>query len=109
MLYYDFQVKDKVYRLRLTTRSIVNLEKKIGMNPLAIFGDGTTMPTLSSMLAVFHASLQSANHGISEDEAYQIFDEWIDAGHNMTEFVPVIIEVYKISGLIQDNNDNEKN
>jgi hypothetical protein len=38
MKFLDFEVGNKTYQLRLTTRSIVNLEKKIGMNPLAIFG-----------------------------------------------------------------------
>lgn len=111
MLYYEFEVKDKVYKLRLTTRGIVQLEKKIGCNPLAIFGTGDTMPTISSMISVFHASLQQYNHGITEDGAYEIFDEWLNEGHSMTEFIPIILEIYKVSGLIRDtaDDDDEKN
>lgn len=111
MLFYDFTVQDKVYKLRLTTRSIVNLEKKIGCNPLAIFGKGDTVPTLTTMLMVFHAALQPYNHGITEGEAYDIFDNWLDDGHTLAEFVPVILEIYKVSGLIkeEETTNEEKN
>lgn len=108
MMYYDFQVGENVYKLRLTTRSIVNLEKEIGMNPLSVFGDGKTMPTLSILLEVFHASLQQFNHGITKEKTYQLFDQWIEEGHDITQFVPIIIEVYRVSGLISED-DNEKN
>ena len=57
MLYYDFTAGNKDYKLKLDTRSIVSLEKKIGCNPLAIFGKGDTIPTVSTMVAVLHASL----------------------------------------------------
>ena len=53
MMYYELPVGEKIYKLRLTTRSIVNLEKKIGCNPLAIFGKGDVVPTLTTMLTVF--------------------------------------------------------
>lgn len=105
MMYYDFQVGEKVYNLRLTTRNIIKLEKKIGVNPLAIFGNGDTVPTLTTMLAVFQYALPNA----TESEAYDIFDKWLEEGHTLADFIPVILEVYKISGLIKDENPEEKN
>jgi hypothetical protein len=51
MLYYDFIVGEETYKLRLSTRSIMALEKKIGMNPLMIFGlNGDNIPTVSTMV-----------------------------------------------------------
>lgn len=110
MLYVDFTAGNKDYRLRLSTRNTVMLEKQLGCNPLAIFGNGDTIPTVTTMVAILHASLQQYNHGVDMNAAFDIFDDWLADGHNMTEFIPVIIEVYKVSGLIKnDREDAEKN
>lgn len=108
MLYYDFNAGDKAYKLRLNTRSIVLLEKNIGCNPMAIFGDGNTLPTVSTMVAILHASLQAYHHGISLTDAYDIFDEYLADGHTPDEFLYDVIEIYKASGIIKENK-SEKN
>lgn len=101
MMYFDFEAGNKVYKLRLNTRNIVALEKQLGCNPLAIFGDGSTIPQVSTMVNVLWASLQQYNHGISLNDAYDIFDGYINDGNSMTDFIQVILEVYKVSGLIK--------
>ena len=105
MNYVDFTAGNKEYKLRLNTREIVVLEKQLGCNPLTIFGNGDTIPTITTMVQILHASLQQLNHGITLNDAYDIFDAYLADGHTMTEFIPVIIEIYKMSGLI----GNEKN
>ena len=100
MLYVDFSAGGKNYKLRLNTRNVVSLEKVLGCNPLAIFGDGDKIPTLTNMVYILHASLQAYNHGISINDAYNIFDDYLADGNNMTDFIKVIIEIYKVSGLI---------
>lgn len=102
MNYIDFEAGNKAYRLRLTTRALVALEKQIGCNPLAIFGNGDSIPTITVMVAILHASLQAYNHGITMDDAYDIFDDYLADGHTMTDFLPVIIALYRASGLIAD-------
>lgn len=101
MNYVDFTAGNNAYKLRLTTRSIVALEKQMGCNPLAIFGNGDKIPTITTMVQILHASLQTLEHGITLDKAYDIFDTWLADGHAMTDFIAVIIEIYKASGLIQ--------
>lgn len=102
MFYYDFTAGSKDYKLRLDTRAIVALEKRIGCNPLAIFGKGDTIPTVSTMVAILHASLQSYQHGLSMDDAYNIFDDYLTDGNSSTDFINVIVEIYKASGIIND-------
>lgn len=109
MMYVDFTAGNKDYKLRLNTRNIVSLEKQLGCNPLAIFGNGDTMPTITTMVQVLNASLQQYNHGISLNDAYDIFDSYLADGHSMTDFLPVIVEVYKVSGLIKSEEIGEKN
>ena len=100
MMYVDFTANNKEYRLRLSTRAIVTLEKSLGCNPLAIFGDGDTLPTVTAMATILHASMQQYEHGITLDTAYNIFDEYLSDGHSITDFINVILDIYKVSGLI---------
>ena len=107
MNFIEFEVGNKSYKLRLNTRNVVLLEKQLGCNPLSIFGDGETVPTITTMVAVLHASLQQYNHGITLNDAYDLFDEYLEAGHSSVDFIPVIIEVYKASGIIPKDSKEE--
>ena len=107
MNYITFTAGNKEYKLRLSIRATVALEKQLGINPLMIFGDGDKLPTITTMVQVLHAALQQLNHGISLDNAYTIFEEWLEDGNTITDFLPVIIDIYKASGIIK--NDAEKN
>ena len=100
MNYIDFTAGNKDYKLRLNTRNTVMLERQLGCNPLSIFGDGDTIPTITVMVAILHASMQQYNHGISLNDAYDIFDAWLDEGNSTTDFIPIILEIYKASGII---------
>lgn len=109
MLYVDFNAGNKAYKLRLNTRNIVQLEKLIGCNPLGIFGDGKQLPPISSMVYVLHTSLQQYEHGITLNDAYDIFDDYLADGHTATDFVNVIVDIYKVSGIIAGDKNTEKN
>ena len=109
MNYVEFHAGDKDYRLKLSTGSTVSLEKQLGCNPVAIFGSGDTIPTITTMVRILHASLQSYEHGITLEDAYDIFDKWLEDGHVMTDFISVIIDIYKASGILKDTEEASKN
>ena len=108
MNYVSFTVGDKEYKLRLSTRAVIDLEKKLGCNPLSIFGNGDTIPTITAMIAILHASITQYQHNISLTDTYNIFDEYL-MEHSMTDFIPVILDIYKASGLIKQEEETEKN
>jgi hypothetical protein len=110
MNYYEFNVEDKTYKLRLTTRNIVALEKAIGKNPLGIFTGENEIPTITEMVSILFYSLQSLQHGIGMNEAYDIFDKYMES-NSLTDFIPVILSIYEVSGIIRNvkGNENEKN
>lgn len=108
MFYTEFNAGGKTYKLRLNTRNLITLEKRIGGNPLMIFGAGDKLPTVTTMVDILFVSLQELNHGIGLEEAYSIFDKWIEEGHNITDFVEVILEIYKVSGIMKKDT-TEKN
>ena len=109
MMYVDFTAGDKAYKLRLSIRATVALEKKLGVNPLMIFEDGSTIPTITTMVNILHAALQQYNHGISVEDAYNIFETWLNDGNSVVDFLPIIIDVYKVSGIIKQEEEAEKN
>lgn len=108
MMYVDFNVGDKTYKLRLATRNIVALEKAIGKNPLGVFGNGDELPSVTTMVNILFFSLQKFHHGISITDAYDIFDEYLEE-NGMTSFISVILDVYKVSGLIKEDKKEEDN
>ena len=110
MLYVSFPVKDTEYKLRLSTSNVVSLEKALGgRSPLSIFGDGEEVPTVTTLVTVLHASLQQYQSNITMEKAYSIFDKYLEDGHVMTDFIPVILEIFKVSGLIKNTDEEEDN
>jgi hypothetical protein len=112
-MYTEFTAGNKEYKLRLNTRAVIALEKQIGCNPLSIFmgANGTQrMPTITEMVLILHSSLQALEHGITLEATYDIFDAYLADGHTELEFVPVIMDIYKVSGLMpRDEEKTEKN
>ena len=109
MMYVDFTAGNKNYRLRLSTRNTVALEKSLKCNPLMIFGNGERIPTITEMVAVLQASLTQYNSGITMNDAYEIFDAYIQDGHTATDFIQVIVDIYQVSGIIPKTEEAEKN
>lgn len=104
MMYYEFEAGNNVYKLRLNTREIINLEKKLGnRNPISLFGNNADrIPTHTEMIQVLHHALQPYQHGITMDRTIDIFDSFIADGHTMTDFVPVMTKIYATGGIIPD-------
>lgn len=111
MNYINFSAGEKEYKLALTTRGMVELEKKIGCNPvnLLIAASDDRVPQISEMVAVLWASMQKYNHGVKFDDCYDIFDEWLDDGNKVVEFLDIIVEIYQVSGLIGDSEEADPN
>lgn len=111
MMYYDFEAGNSAYKLRLNTRNIIALEKALGCAPLGIFGKGDRIPTTTEMVQILHSSLQQFQHSITLDKTYDIFDSYLADGNSVTDFITVIVEVYKVSGIIKEDKieETEKN
>lgn len=110
MLYYNFKIGDNEYKCKLTTKDLVEVERRLKKNPLTVFMSITNneLPKMEDMLTIFHASLQSYNHGISMEEVYDIYDDYVDSGKTFVDFIPEIMEIYKVSGLIKEDKKTTK-
>lgn len=109
-MYTDFNAGNKDYKLKLSVGSIIALEKRLCKNPVAIFGfdeNNPVIPTITDMIAILWASLQDMQHGVSYSDAQDIFQAWLDDGHMPTDFIKVITDIYKASGIFKSG--TEKN
>ena len=110
-MYIDFEAGNKSYKLRLNTKNIVALEKALGDNPMSVlYGmENGTLPPVTKLVAVLHAALQQYQHNISVNDAYDIFDAYIEDGNSVDKFIYVVLDIYRESGLIPKEEDTEKN
>lgn len=114
MLYYTLTVKDIDYKLRLNAKACIDLEKKLGENPVNTIiniandlANNQTIPSLDPILTILHASMTQYNHSVSMNDMYGIYDNYVDEGHNMYELISVIIEVFKVSGLMPEDTEGK--
>lgn len=105
-MFYELEVGGKVYKLRLDIKSIIALEKKLGCNPLMIFGSGDTIPKTEDMITILFYALQSYNHGITFEDTYTIFENWLAEGHVVTDFVNELLGIFRVSGIIRSEEKN---
>lgn len=112
MLYTTFTVKENEYKCRLTAKACVDLEKRMGTNPLNIFTkiaqNSSTIPNLEDLIVILHASLQAYNHKISLDDVYEIYDAFVDEGNTMLDLVPIILDIFKVSGFFKEEEVEEE-
>lgn len=101
-MYTELIIGGEVFKLRLTTRASINLEKALGYNPLKLIMDmeDNQMPKLQDMILVLHAMLQTLHHGYSVDKTMDLFDKYVEEGKGMFDLIPVFIEVFQQSGYI---------
>ena len=117
MLYTTWKVNDKEYKLRLTTRAMVEVEEKLGENPVNAFinltsGENVSVPKVGMLMTVLWGAMQPLNHNISEAAVHDLYDAFIDEGHNVWDLVPIILEIFKVSGFLSargNDKDEEKN
>lgn len=112
MLYTTVVIKEKEYKLRLSAKSCVALEKRLGGNPLNIFMNVSTgaLPSLESLLIMLHQSLVEYQHNITMEDVYALYDDYCSEGdNNMMSLITVMLEVFKDAGFIpKDNSENEE-
>lgn len=112
MLYTTLTVKDIDYKCRLNARACVDLEKKLGTNPLNLFmeiANTSKLPELNTLITILQASLAQYQHGMTIDKTYELYDNFVDEGHNMMDLIPVIMDVFKVSGFFPEEVEDEKN
>ena len=112
MLYTTITIDGVDYKARLNAKACVDLEKKLGTNPLNIFAkiaDNGNIPDLGVLITMLQASLTAYNHGITMDKTYELYDKFVDEGHTLMDLVPILLDVFRVSGFFKEETIEEKN
>lgn len=101
-MYTELIIGNESFKLRLTTKASVALEKALGYNPISMLMDidNGVMPKLADVLIMLHAMLQTYHHGYTIERVYDLFDKYIAEGKGMFDLIPVFIEVFQSSGYL---------
>lgn len=104
-LHTEWKIGDREpLKLRLTSRGCVDAERRLGTNPLNILTsiDEGNLPRLEAIIVILHQALQPFEHGYSTEDVYELYDEYIDAGGTMVDLIPLILDVFKVSGFFKE-------
>ena len=109
-MFSELNFGNESYKLRLTTKSSIALERALGYNPIELLLaiDAGKMPKLGDMLIILHSMLQALHHGITLDKTYEIFDRYVADGHGMLDLIPIYVEVFQQSGYLAVSAGNEE-
>lgn len=98
--------------MKLTTRNLVRLEKKLGKNPLSIFTgmDNGELPKLEDLLTIYQYMLMDIDEKKYSDinEVYADYDKFLENGDMMKFINDILIEGFVESGIIPKNALMEK-
>lgn len=104
MLYETITINGKDYKARLTARALVDLEKKLGTSPINSFIEFSKkedyMPDTTFLITILHASLQAMEHGITLEKTYDLYDQMIDEGKDISYLLELIVKIFQSSGLV---------
>lgn len=110
MNYILLTIGENEYKLTLTTKGCVQLERVLGYNPVQLLLelDSGKLPKLSDMIMVLNVMLSQYQHGITIDKVYDIIDAFKADGHQIFELIPIFTDVFKQSGFIAPDAEEEE-
>lgn len=117
--FYELQVGNNAYRLRIKARQAAQLEKLLGQSPLTLFVKMSAnmedtakmlegLPSMETYAIILNASLQAFEHGFDMNKTYELIDEFVEDGHSVMELLNVVGEILKVSGYMPEQPEEEK-
>ena len=113
MFYTQLRIDDyHIYKLRLTLIDVVQLERLLGESPLNILykaTQGYNFNLEDLIMILYTALLQDGEKKYSIDDAYDIFDDYIDNVGDIGSFFLVLLKLFEDMGFISQNNEEDTN
>jgi len=96
----NFTVSGNEYKLRLTSSSIVEIEKKLGKSIFAAL-ENIQDNLVETIVTILWGSMQALNSGVNLEKVYKIYDEYIDEGHSIEDLIQEINTLFEVSGFFK--------
>ena len=110
MLYSQLKIDDyHIYNLRLTLIDVVQLERLLGESPLDILQRAATQRgfgiNIEDLVYILYVSLQSGDKDYTIDDAYDIFDNYIENVGDVGSFLFTLVKLFTDMGFISGDDD----
>lgn len=102
-------VNGKEYKLRMTLRGFVELENKFKRNPInsLMAMQENEFPPVTDIIAILWGMLIKYNK-INYADTIDLFDNYLEEGHEIKDLVNVIVDTLKMSGYIKTEEETEE-
>ena len=102
-------VNNKDYYLKVTTSAIMNMEERLGIQPINIFARfmrTEELPKLTDVLIMLHCALQPLNAGVSFNDVKKMYDDiCAETGNGFEAVMEPLLLAFKESGFIKFEED----
>ena len=116
-------INGKDYTCMLKIKTCIQLEKKLGTNPLNVLQalDKGLIPDFEILGTIFHYCLIDMNHGLSMDDSLELFSQYMQENNDsenggMASVILLFTKVFQDAGFISTTvnldeleEDKEKN
>lgn len=116
-------INGKDYNCMLKIKTCIQLEKKLGTNPLNVLQalDRGLIPDFEILGTIFHYCLIDMNHGLSMDDSLELFSQYMQENNDsenggMASVILLFTKVFQDAGFISTTvnldevgEDTEKN
>ena len=91
----------KEYQARLDINGCLELERKLGENPLNILTvlKNEKLPKIADLITILHQSLLPLQHGIKYDD---VINMWAEDGADLNKLLTDIVNIFRDSGLVRE-------
>ena len=111
MFYTQLRIDDyHIYKLRLTLIDVVQLERLLGESPLNILYKATKGYNFNLedlIMILYTALLSDGDKKYSIDDAYDIFDDYVENVGDVGSFFLVLLKLFEDMGFISQNEEED--
>lgn len=100
-------INGKDYNCMLKIKTCIQLEKKLGTNPLNVLQalDKGLIPDFEILGTIFHYCLIDMNHGLSMDDSLELFSQYMQENNDsenggMASVILLFTKVFQDAGFI---------
>lgn len=101
-------IKGEEYKLRLRSVDQIAVNKKLGKSLLEVVAEMQESDNplqafdLEVLLVILAHSLKAHHKELKDKDVYELYDAYVDEGHNMFDLFQVIMKVLSVSGVLPD-------
>lgn len=96
--YAILKVGDAEYKLKISASAAIEIEQKTGKSLIAGMAD---LDHIETVILYLWGALTKYNSGIDKKSAISIYDDYVDAGGDMSDMVQIIFDTMVVSGFIK--------